>query len=126
MKAAAALLLALAAGCSTAPGTGWSRAPDLSVYSAMTTFGDIAQEQSMLCAGFRPAGVRGDWHEDFAARRQAVAAALAARHGAEAVSEAERAAVATRRVPCGDVLNRRWRLQYLRLLRLLETRLGLA
>lgn len=126
MKAAAALLLAGFAGCSTAPGTGWSRAPDLSVYSAMTTFGDIAREQSTLCAGFRPAGVAEDWRGDFGAREAAVAAALAARHGAAAVSDAEAAAVATRRVACSDVLSPRWRRHYVRLLRLLEARLGLA
>ena len=127
MRRIAALVAATAlAGCSTAPGTGWSRAPDLSVYSAMRVFAGVAQEREMLCQGFRPAGVRRDWAEDFAGREARVAAALAARHGAGALSEAEAAAVATRQVPCSDWPNDRWRNQYVRMLRLLEARLGLA
>ncbi|HEV2866723.1 MAG TPA: hypothetical protein VGX37_09420 [Allosphingosinicella sp.] len=114
------------AGCSTAPGVGWSRAPDLSVYSAMTLFGDIARNQSVLCSGFGSAGVERHWRGDFAAREAAVAAALAARHGAEAVDRAEAAAVATQTVSCPGVPNDHWRVQYVRMLRLLETRLGLA
>ncbi|HEX8640569.1 MAG TPA: hypothetical protein VF704_05370 [Allosphingosinicella sp.] len=127
MKATAALLLAtLATACSTTPGTGWSRAPDLSVYSAMRLFGEVAQEQEIFCQGFRPAGVRRDWSADFAGREARIAAALASRHGAQALSDAEAAAVATRSVPCRDWPNDRWRDQYVRMLRLLEARLGLA
>jgi len=127
MKGGPALLLgAAAAACSTAPGTGWSRAPDLSVYSAMRVFGEVAQEQEILCQGFGPAGVRRDWSEDFAGREARVTAALATRHGARALSDAEAAAVATRSVPCRDWPNDRWRDQYVRMLRLLEARLGLA
>lgn len=117
---------ALGACSTTAPGTGWSRAPDLSVYSALRVFAGVAQEQEILCQGFRPAGVRRDWTDDFAAREARVAQALAARHGAPALSEAEAAAVATRTVGCRDWPNDRWRNQYVRMLRLLEARLGLA
>lgn len=125
---AGALLLA---GCaSTAPrpvpGTGWSRAPDLSVYSAMTLFAGVARTESSLCQGFSPAGVENDWHEDFGAREGAVVSALVARHGADAVEAAQAAAAATRRVACPDVLTRRWQYEYERLLHLLELRLGLA
>ncbi len=126
MRAAALLLLALLGACSTAPGTGWSRAPDLSVYSAMRVFGGVAQEQEMLCQGFRPARVRRNWTEDFVVREARVAHALAERHGAVALSEAEAAAVPTRTVGCRDWPNDRWRNQYVRMLRLLEARLGLA
>lgn len=130
MRLQGALLPLLVAGalaaCSTAPGTGWSRAPDLSVYSAMRVFGGVAQDQAILCQGFRPAGVRRDWVEDFAARETRVAQALAARHGAPALSEAEAAAVATRTVGCREWPTDRWRNQYVRMLRLLEARLGLA
>jgi hypothetical protein len=127
MKATATLLaFAALTGCSTAPGTGWSRAPDLSVYSSMTLIGDVAQEQSILCSGFGTASVRSDWDEDFGGRHQAVVAALAARHGPAAVDRAEAAALPTRRVACPDWPNDRWRNQYVRMLRLLEARLGLA
>ena len=47
---------ALRAGCTT-PGTGWSRAPDLSVYEAMASYADIAREQAVLCDGSRPGRV---------------------------------------------------------------------
>lgn len=130
-RAALAALLGAAfiAGCATptpAPGTGWSRAPDLSVYSAMTLFAGIARTESSLCGGFRPATVEEYWHEDFAAREQAVISVLIARHGPEAVDAAEADAVATRRVSCPDVPTLRWRREYARLLHLLEMRLGLA
>jgi hypothetical protein len=108
------------------PGTGWSRAPDLSVYSAMLLYAGVAREQSVLCGGFDTQSVQSHWRRDFGARAEAVAAALAARHGAEAVAAAEASAVPSRRVPCEDVPTLRWRDQYHRLLRLLETRLGLA
>ena len=53
-------------------------------------------------------------------------AALIERHGDQAVSAAEAAAVPTRRVGCEDAYILHWRDNYERLLRLLETRLGLA
>ena len=127
---AAALLIVGAglAGCETTlpPGTGWSRAPDLSVYTAMLQFGDVAREQSVLCGGFGTASVDRHWRDDFAGRTDAVTRALVARHGATAVSTAEAAAAPTRRVPCEEVPNGRWRDHFARLLRLLETRLGLT
>ncbi len=125
MTRLATVLAGLAlAGCSTAPGTGWSRAPDLSVYAAMGAFGAIAREQSILCGGFRPEIVADRWEEDFGARQAAVAAALVERHGAEAVGAA--AAARPPRVPCETVPTLKWRHRYVRLLRLLEARLGLA
>lgn len=125
MKGAALLLLALA-GCSTHPGMGWSRAPDLSVYAAMTTFGGTARDHEILCSGFGTASVESLWESAFAAREARVEAELAARHGAEAVREAEALGLEARRAPCPEVPNDRWRAHYTRLLRLLETRLGLA
>ena len=124
-------VLPIAAGlaaCATQPppGTGWSRAPDLSVYTAMLQFGDVAREQSVLCGGFATASVDSHWRRDFAFRTDAVTRALVARHGAAAVTAAEAAAAPTRRVACRDLPNGRWRNHYSRLLRLLETRLGLA
>ncbi len=107
-----------------APGTGWSRAPDLSVYGALTTFGQVAREESALCAGFRTATVMRRWEREFAGREAAVTAALVARHGAAAV---ERAAILpTRRVECPDVPYGVWWRHYERLLTLLERRMGLA
>lgn len=118
------LIGAALASCSTVPGTGWSRAPDLSVYAAMGSFGEIAREQSILCGGFSPGVVAATWEEDFGARQAAVAAALAARHGADAVGAAAEAREP--RVPCETVPTLKWRHRYVRLLRLLEARLGLA
>lgn len=122
------ILAGLLAGCSTIDnphaGTGWSRAPDLTVYGAMEMYGGLAREQSILCQGFRTEVVRERWREDFGARADAVTAALTTRHGADAV---ERAAISpTRRVSCPNIPDLNWRAQYARLLRLLETRLGLA
>jgi hypothetical protein len=123
----AAIAGALAACEATPPpGTGWSRAPDLAVYSAMLLYADVAQQQSILCGGFSTASTESHWRRDFGARTDAVTSALVARHGGAAVSEAEASAVATRRVSCEDVPTTRWRNHYHRLLRLLETRLGLA
>lgn len=125
MKRIAALPIALAlAGCSTVPGTGWSRAPDLSVYAAMGSFGEIAREQSILCDGFSPGAVAQTWEEDFGARHAAVTAAMVARHGPDAVGAA--ADAREPRVPCESVPTLSWRHRYARLLRLLEARLGLA
>ncbi len=123
-----ALTLPALAGCADGslggPGTGWSRAPDLSVYSSMTLYGRTAREQSMLCGGFSPVSVRSHWERDFGARESAVAARLIARHGADAVQGAD--VDAGRSVECPDVPDLHWRHQYARLLRLLEMRLGLA
>jgi hypothetical protein len=124
----APIAAALLAGCSTMDnvhaGNGWTRAPDLSVYGAMEMYGGIAREQSILCQGFRIEVVRDRWRDDFGARADAVQAALVARHGAEAV---ERAGLyPTRRVACPNIPDMSWRVQYARLLRLLETRLGLT
>ena len=131
MKFAPALLATLAlalASCETAPapGTGWSRAPDLSVYSAMLTYADIARQREVLCDGSRTDWVERRWQDDFGARVEAVASALVARHGEEAVRAAEATAVATRRIGCEDAYVLHWRDNYHRMLRLLETRLGLA
>ena len=94
MRAASAwlaLAAAALAGCEATPppGTGWSRASDLSVYSAMLVYGDVARQQSVLCGGFATDSVDSHWREDFGARTDAVTTALIARHGAAAVSEAE-------------------------------------
>ncbi len=119
---------AMLAGCTTsspsAPLAGWSRAPDLSVYAAMDHYGGLAREQSTLCGGFSPARVQAYWDDDFGAREAAVRAALAARHGGDAVDRAEVRDM--RNVPCRDVPDLSWRTRYARLLRLLEMRLGLA
>jgi hypothetical protein len=119
-----AVLAAFAAAGCTTPGTGWSRAPDLSVYGAMDQYGAIAREQSVLCGGFGTATVADAWQEDFGAREAAVTARLADRHGTGAVA----AAVEGRRLraPCEPVPTLKWRHRYERLLRLLEARLGLA
>ena len=124
---AAALALALA-GCETAPapGLGWSRAPDLSVYSAMLMYADIGRQRSVLCDGNDTGWVERTWRRDFGPRSDAVASALVARHGETAVSEAAAGAVPTRRLGCEDAYILHWRDNYDRLLRLLETRLGLA
>ena len=130
MKRFAVLLLVAGLGaCATEtvpPGAGWSRASNLSAYSAMTTYAAIAREQSILCGGFSPGLVARRWHEDYGAREAAVAAALAARHGAELVGQVAATPAATRRVPCPDLPTLDWRYRYARLLRLLEMRLGLA
>lgn len=123
MRLAALALLALA-GCSTAPGTGWTRADDLSVYSSMRVFARAARDQEVYCAGFSPASARAHFEHDFGARETAVTDAVRSRYGADAVAEAER--VYAPRVACGDVPDRQWRERYARLLRLMEIRLELA
>jgi hypothetical protein len=131
MKLAPLLLATLAftaSGCvdEPAPGLGWSRAPDLSVYSAMILYADVARERSVLCSNNETGWVERRWQRDYGARVEAVTSALVARHGAEAVEVAEAAAVPTRRLGCEDAYILHWRDNYERLLRLLETRLGLA
>jgi hypothetical protein len=130
-RRALASLLAVGAlaGCATAnwpPGTGWSRASDLSVYTAMLQFGGIEREQQVLCGGFGTESVDRHWRADFAARTDAVTRALLERHGEAKLVAAEAAAAPARRVPCDSIPTGRWRDSYARLLRLLETRLGLA
>jgi hypothetical protein len=127
-SAAPPILAGLLAGCSTIDrphaGSGWSRAPDLAVYRAMEMYGGIAREQSILCRGFRPEVVREAWRRDFGVREDAVTNALVERHGAEEVGHHRLSP--TREVPCTDIPDLSWRHQYARLLRLLETRLGLG
>jgi hypothetical protein len=125
MRRALLLLSALAlAACSTAPGTGWTRANDLSVYSAMHVFARAAIDQEAYCFGRDPARIRADWDQDFSARQSAVSAALSQRYGADKLAEAR--ATYAPRVPCGDVPDPQWRLRYTRMLRLLEIRLHMA
>jgi hypothetical protein len=121
-------LLALAAaaalaGCATAPGTGWSRAPDLSVYASMRAYARTAVEQDVLCQGRSPDRASAIWTRDFGARQDAVADALTRKYGAEAMGRLR--TPYTPRVACGYVIDSRWHDQYSRLLRLLEIRLGL-
>lgn len=117
--AAAALL----SGCaSTAPiGSGWSRAPDLSVYSSMNHFGAVAREQAVLCAGRTRESVERQWQRDYAARQAWVTSAMVGRYGAEAVEEARLGP--GQRVPCRTIASPIWWNSYERLLRLLELRL---
>ena len=122
-------LTALAAACAApglAPGDGWSRAPDLSAYSAMRTFATVAREESSLCYGYSPATVSAEWARDFGPREEAVTAALIDRHGEASVAQAEARSTPTRRAYCPEVQDWRWRQRYSELLRLLEMRLGLA
>lgn len=120
----AAVALAASAGCATAPGTGWSRAPDLSVYSTMNLYARVAWEQQVLCDGVAPDRASALWARDYSGRQAAVTAALEARHGADAVGRAVPPAM--QRVPCGDLPDLAWRERYARLLHLLEIRLDLA
>lgn len=120
------LVLAACATDPVHPGLGWSRAPDLSVYTAMEQYGGLAREEAMLCSGFRPASVASHWREDYGGREAAVTAALVARHGEAAVQRARTAAVPARRLACPELPRGGWRDHYARLLRLLEIRMGLA
>jgi len=125
MKFAALWLAALAlAGCSTTPGTGWSRASDLSVYSSMGAYARVAWEQDVLCEGWAPARATASWEREFGWRHAAVREALIARHGAAALERAGMAYAVP--VACTEVSDHRWRLRYARMLRLLEIRLGLT
>lgn len=121
LAACAALALA---GCSTAPGTGWTRASDLSVYSSMHVFARAAADQEAYCFGRDPARIAADWRRDFGARQEAVTDLVARRYGPEAVLRAR--AVYAPRVACGDLPDPQWRDRYARLLRLMEIRLRLA
>ena len=117
-----ASLLTLGA-CSTAPGTGWSRANDLSVYGSMQVFRRAAIDQEAYCFGRDPDRALADWERDFGVRQGAVTLALVGRYGADKLDEARR--VYAPRVACGDVHDPQWRQRYTRLLRLLETRFRL-
>jgi len=118
----ASLLLATGA-CSTAPGTGWSRANDLSVYGSMQIFRRAAIDQEAYCFGRDPNRTLADWERDFSARQDAVTQVLVGRYGADKLDEARR--VYAPRVACGDVHDPQWRDRYTRMLRLLETRFRL-
>ena len=119
------LLLALAAlaGCAhEAPvGSGWSRAPDLSVYSSMNHFAALAREQAMLCAGRTRESVDRQWRRHYADRHARIASAMLNRYGAEAVDEA--AVPPGRPVPCSTIASPVWWNSYERLLRLMELRM---
>lgn len=119
------LLLTLSAlgGCSTVPGTGWSRSNDLSAYGAMQVFARAAIDQEAYCFGRDPVRLRADWARDFSARQEAVTRVLVGRYGADKLDEARQ--VYAPRVPCGDVHDPQWRNRYTRMLRLLETRFAL-
>jgi hypothetical protein len=120
LSAIAAMTLAGCAGT----GSGWSRAPDLSVYSSAHAYARVAWEQDVYCEGASPAAASAGFERDYGAREAAVRAALVARHGEAALARAGRHFVA--RVPCGDVPDGQWRERYGRLLRVLEIRLGLS
>jgi hypothetical protein len=125
-----ALLLAtvLLAGCAGQPryhyptvGTGWSRAPDLSVYGALDTAAEVAREQEVLCYGRNPADVDAAWRTEFGARADWIAAAMVDRYGPDAVALATAQPIG--RVTCPTIEDRKWRRAYARLLRTLELRL---
>jgi hypothetical protein len=118
----AASLLTLGA-CSTAPGTGWSRANDLSVYGSMQVFRRAAIDQEAYCFGRDPNLTLADWQRDFSVRQDAVARVLVERYGADRLDEAGQ--VYAPRVACGDIHDPQWRQRYTRMLRLLETRFRL-
>ena len=120
-------LLMIAGAMIAAPasaGTGWSRASDLSVWSAMRLYGGIAREQSVLCAGFAPGRVAVRWDERYGAREAILRDALAARYGAGAVVRA--GDPHGLRQPCRPVPDGYWERRYVRLLRLLESRMDPA
>ena len=122
IKAAALLAPLLLAACATGSvDTGWSRAPDLSIYSAMNHFGAVAREQELLCAGHDPNRIDERWQRLYAARHEAVRTAMAVRHGPEAIGRAR--LDAGPRVPCEPLTYRRWWDHYDQLLRLLELRI---
>jgi hypothetical protein len=110
-------------GCTTGSiDTGWSRAPDLSIYSAMNHFGAVAREQAVLCAGRSPHRIDQEWQRDYGLRHEAVRTAMTARYGAAAIERARLAAGP--RVPCEPLTYERWWDSYNQLLRLLELRMS--
>jgi len=114
--------VALAVASPAAAGTGWSRASDLSVWSAMRLYGAIAREQQALCGGFAPASVMRHWERRYGAREAAVAGLLAARYGAAAVQGASDPPAL--RAPCRPLPDGHWQRRYERLLRQLEARVS--
>ena len=120
MKALPARLLL--AGCA-GTGTGWSRAPDLSVYSSAHAFAHIAWEQQVMCNHSSPERATAGFEREFGARDAAVRAALVRLHGEAALARTGKAYVAP--VACGDLPDGQWRARYAQLLRVLEIRFGL-
>ena len=130
MRLLAALLVSLAlAACqpndardSRPPvGTGWSRAPDLSVYGGMVLAGKLAREQDVLCARQNPALIEGYWTAEFEARETWIASALTNLYGADAVAREANRRVG--RATCPTIRDDNWRREHARLLHLLELRL---
>ena len=120
--------VSLLSACASAPrtsypvtGTGWSRAPDLSVYGALDVAAEVAREQEVLCYGRNPAEMDARWRAEFGARADWIAAAMVERYGRGAVMQATTQPVG--RVPCPTIEDRKWRRAYARLLRILELRL---
>jgi hypothetical protein len=122
-RLAYAAALALAGCTGTGSGAGWSRASDLSVYSSAHAYARVAWEQDVLCQGTDRARASAGFEREYGARDAAVRAALVARHGEAALARSAPRYV--QRVACGDLPDPQWRERYGRLLRLLETRLGL-
>jgi hypothetical protein len=102
-------------------GSGWSRAPDLSVYGALVLSSALAREQEILCAGRNPARVEDEWRGVYAAREAWIADALTSRYGAPAVARAANMQVG--RITCPTLNDHQWRRHHGRMLRLLELRL---
>jgi len=123
------LLLLGLGGCTAADrpydtgkvGTGWSRAPDLSVYGAMDMAGELAREAEVLCRGTNPGAVAERWRAEFAAREAWIRSVLVQRYGAAAVEMEEAREVG--RIRCPTIPNKEWRRNYAQLLRVLELRL---
>ena len=133
-----ALVLAALAGCSLnppepLPGTGWSRAPDMSVYAAMDLAGDLARENEVLCLGRNPAAVDARWRERYGGREAArgsahpppprAGGAPPPGGGGGGAPPPPAAAQVGGREPCPEIVDHRWRREYAKLLRVLETRL---
>lgn len=110
-----------AAGRDYPVGTGWSRAPDLSVYGALLLSSALWREQQILCRGRNPARVEDEWRDVYAAREAWIADALTSRYGALAVTRA--ANVQVGRIACPMIEDHKWRRHHGRMLRLLELRL---
>jgi hypothetical protein len=102
-------------------GTGWSRAPDLSVYGALVLSSALAREEAILCGGRNPARVEDDWRATYAEREGWVADAMQARYGVDAVERA--ANIKVGRISCPTVEDYKWRRHHGRMLRLMELRL---
>jgi hypothetical protein len=125
IRALTAILLAIFAAPALARdpsvGTGWSRAPDLSVYGALVLSAEIAQEREMLCRGRNPAAVEDAWRAAYGARAAWIADAMTRRYGAAAVARAGQVKVG--RLTCPTFADQSWRRHHESMLRLLELRL---